>query len=138
MENSSVEIARRWADIVIERWIRKVNALQVYDTGELLKSFEAQVMADSNGNPEKVTFLFLYYGKFPDMGVGRGVKLGDERGNRQKKPWYSSVFLKEVYALGRLLAEKYGVDAAQIPLRAFQGIETHGRTDSKIGMNFKL
>lgn len=124
MENSSVDIARRWADIVIERWIRKVNALQVYDTGELLKSFEAQVMADSNGNPEKVTFLFLYYGKFPDMGVGRGVKLGDAPGNRQRKPWYSSVFLREVYALGRLLAEKYGIDAAQIPLQAFQGVQS--------------
>ena len=81
-------------------------------------------MADSNGNPQKVTFLFLYYGKFPDMGVGRGVKLGDPSGNRQRKPWYSSVFLKEVYALGRLLAEKYGIDAAQIPLQAFQGVQS--------------
>ena len=85
----------------------------VGDTGELLKSFEAHVTADSNGDPVKITFAFLYYGRFPDMGVGRGVTLSDTPApSRQVKPWYSKTFMTEVVKLGRMIAEKYGIDAA--------------------------
>lgn len=115
------EMTRRWADIVIERWIRKIQALGIGETGELVKSLRAQVEIDANGNPEKITFLFLYYGIFTDMGVGRGVKLGDRSDTRKKKPWYSSVFLKQVAILGHRMAERYGFDAASLPMKAFEG-----------------
>lgn len=118
------EMAERWADIVIERWIRKIQSLNIGSTGELLKSLEAQVAVDANGDPQKITFLYLYYGIFTDMGVGKNVKLGSEKGNRKKKPWYSSTFLKEVNALGRLMAERYGYEAASIPIKAFEGISS--------------
>lgn len=118
------EIAERWADIVIERWIRKIQALNIGNTGELLRSLQAHVAVDANGNPEKITFLYLYYGIFTDMGVGRNVKLGSPKGNRKKKPWYSSVFLKEVNTLGRIMAERYGYDAARLPLRAFEAMSS--------------
>jgi hypothetical protein len=118
------EMAERWADIVIERWIRKIQALNIGSTGELLRSLQAHVAVDAQGNPAKITFLYLYYGIFTDMGVGRSVKLGQAgQGNkRERKPWYSSVFLKEVNTLGRLMANRYGYDAATIPLRAFEGM----------------
>ena len=118
------EIAERWADIVLERWIRKIQALHIGSTGELVKSLQDHVAVDAQGNPAKITFLYLYYGIFTDMGVGRSVKLGQAgQGNkRERKPWYSSVFLKEVNTLGRLMAERYGYDAATIPLRAFEGM----------------
>lgn len=118
------EMAERWADIVIERWIRKIQSLNIGSTGELLKSLEAQVAVDANGDPQKITFLYLYYGIFTDMGVGKNVKLGSDKGNRKKKPWYSSTFLKEVNALGRLMAERYGYEAASIPIKAFEGISS--------------
>lgn len=118
------EMAERWADIVIERWIRKIQSLNIGSTGELLKSLEAQVAVDANGDPQKITFLYLYYGIFTDMGVGKNVKLGSEKGNRKKKPWYSSTFLKEVNALGRLMAQRYGYEAASIPIKAFEGISS--------------
>ena len=118
------EMAERWADIVIERWIRKIQSLNIGSTGALLKSLEAQVAVDANGDPQKITFLYLYYGIFTDMGVGKNVKLGREKGNRKKKPWYSSTFLKEVNALGRLMAERYGYEAASIPIKAFEGISS--------------
>ena len=70
------EMAERWADIVIERWIRKIQSLNIGSTGDLLKSLEAQVAVDANGDPQKITFLYLYYGIFTDMGVGKNVKLG--------------------------------------------------------------
>lgn len=117
-------MAERWADIVIERWIRKIQALNIGSTGELLRSLQAHVAVDAQGNPAKITFLYLYYGIFTDMGVGRSVKLGQAgQGNkRERKPWYSSVFLKEVNTLGRLMANRYGYEAATIPLRAFEGM----------------
>lgn len=124
------EMAERWADIVIERWIRKIQSLNIGSTGELLKSLEAQVAVDANGDPQKITFLYLYYGIFTDMGVGRNVKLGSEKGNRKKKPWYSSTFLKEVNALGRLMAERYGYEAASIPIKAFEGMSSSSFNDA--------
>lgn len=106
-------MARAWADIVIERWQKRMTEFDVGDTGALVKSFQAQVTADSNGDPAKVTFAFLYYGRFPDMGVGRGVTLSDVPSpTRQVKPWYSQTFMNEVVKLGRMMASKYGLDAA--------------------------
>ena len=124
------EMAERWADIVIERWIRKIQSLNIGSTGELLKSLEAQVAVDAKGDPQKITFLYLYYGIFTDMGVGKNVTLGSEKGNRKKNPWYSSTFLKEVNALGRLMAERYGYEAATIPVKAFEGISSSSFNDA--------
>ena len=43
-ESSSYkEMAERWAEIVIERWIRKIQALNIGSTGELLKSLQESV-----------------------------------------------------------------------------------------------
>lgn len=129
MDNTR-EIAERWAEYVIERWIRKIQQLNIGSTGELLKSLEASVTVDADGNPEKITFLYLYYGIFTDMGVGRGVRLGDRSGSRKKKPWYSSIFLNQVAVLGRKMAERYGYDAATLPLRAFEGMSSTAYNDA--------
>ena len=113
-ERTKLEVAQAWADIVLDRWKKRMEALNIGDTGALLKSLQAQVAADSNGDPAKITFVFLYYGRFPDMGVGRGVTLSDVPDPRRKvKPWYSETFFNEVVKLGRMLATKYGIDAAQ-------------------------
>lgn len=118
---SKLDTVRAWADIVIERWKKRMEELEVGDTGELLRSFEAQVTADSNGDPAKVTFTFLYYGRFPDMGVGRGITLADApHPSRKVKPWYSKTFLAEVNKLGRMMAAKYGLEAA-LEISAFAG-----------------
>lgn len=103
-KQTKLDMVQAWAEITIDRWRKRMQALDVGDTGALLKSFEAHVTADANGDPAKVTFAFLYYGRFVDMGIGRGY--------RQAKPWYSPTFRIEVAKLGRFLAEKYGIDAA--------------------------
>lgn len=123
-ENTTLAMARQWADIVIERWIRRIHSLRIGSAGELLRSLHSQVVSDAKGDPAKITFFYLYYGKFPDMGVGRGVKLGESSETRKKKPWYSSIFLREVNTLGRLMAERYGYDAASLPLRAFENMSS--------------
>lgn len=131
-ESSSYkEMAERWAEIVIERWIRKIQALNIGSTGELLKSLQSHVTLDAQGNPAKITFTYLYYGIFTDMGVGKNVKIGEagKGNNRKKKPWYSSVFQNEVATLGRLMAERYGYDAATLPLRAFHTMSERSYND---------
>ena len=105
---------KRWADIVIERWEERIKNFEVIDTGALLKSFSAQVDADANGDPNKVIFAFLYYGRFADWGLA-GTK------TIERKPWYSPVFRRELDALGRIMAERYGYEGA-FKLSAFHGM----------------
>ena len=129
---SKWEMTRMWAEIVLDRWKARMQAYNVGDTGELLKSLDAQVQLDSNGDPAKVTFVYLYYGRFPDMGVGGNITLSDvpdPSGHRKVKPWYSKVFIKEVETLGRMMATKYGIDAAEA-ISVFRDVTwTTGRND---------
>lgn len=109
-ERQEAYIASRWAEIVIERWQKKIAKYKIGSTGALVRSFTSAVEADAKGDVQKITFTYLYYGMFVDMGVGRGTKYS-QRGTtkRQIKPWYSSVVRKEIYKLGELMIEKHGV-----------------------------
>lgn len=113
-ENTTIEILKAWADIVIQRWISKISKLAVYETGELVRSFSSQVYADSQGDASKIVFAFLYYGLFPDMGVGKGVPYEMvSQSNRKVKPWYSKQLFNEVRKLGYIMAERYGERAME-------------------------
>ena len=107
---SEAVMAREWADITIERWMKRISRLGIGRTGDLVRSFTSAVQADSRGDVQKITFTYLYYGMFVDMGVGRGTKYS-QRGTtkRQIKPWYSSIVRREIYKLGELMIEKHGV-----------------------------
>ncbi|MBR3653255.1 MAG: hypothetical protein IKN60_04805 [Bacteroidales bacterium] len=123
-KRSKLEIAQAWADITIDRWKRRMEVLEVGSTGELLKSFTAHITSDAAGDPAKITFAFLYYGRFPDMGVGRNVKLSDTpdpTGRRKIKPWYSETFRIEVVKLGRMMAARFGIEAADA-ISAFRDV----------------
>jgi hypothetical protein len=98
-----------WAKIVIERWERKISQLGIYHTGKLLNSFTHFINTQANGDPEKITFAFQFYGKFVDMGVGKGKKHNVEVTNRRAKPWYSKVFWSQFMVLKEILAEKYSM-----------------------------
>ena len=109
-ERQEAYIASRWAEIVIERWQKKIAKYKIGSTGALVRSFTSAVEADAKGDVQKITFTYLYYGMFVDMGVGRGTKYS-QRGTtkRQIKPWYSIVVRREIYKLGELMIEKHGV-----------------------------
>ena len=109
-ERQEAYIASRWAEIVIERWQKKIAKYKIGSTGALVRSFTSAVEADAKGDVQKITFTYLYYGMFVDMGVGRGTKysqIGTTK--RQIKPWYSSIVRREIYKLGELMIEKHGV-----------------------------
>lgn len=121
--NEDVKMVQGWAEIVIKRWVTKITRLKIIESSELLRSFTSQVTNDAKGDPYKVVFTFMYYGIFPDMGVGKGVKysqVGTSR--RTAKPWYSRQFMAEVHKLAELMAERYGERA----LEAIQIIENKG------------
>jgi hypothetical protein len=99
-----------WADIVLDRWLNKIDAMKINDQYLLANSFMHEIISSASGDPVRIEFAFNYYGKFVDMGVGRGVKLSDVgavESKRHPKRWYSSVFYPQISKLASLLAQKY-------------------------------
>ncbi|MBW6491867.1 MAG: hypothetical protein K0B15_11815 [Lentimicrobium sp.] len=115
-----------WSTFVLERWHKKISMLQIGYSQQLEDSLSRELFAQSAGDAAKVTFSFHYYGKFSDMGVGKGVDLGsvsslksdralggNETGNRRRpKKWYSPVFYTEVAKLKFILAKNYAHSGA--------------------------
>jgi hypothetical protein len=119
---SEREIAESWAKITIIKWKRKLAINKIGDSGTLLRSFKYNVLASAQGDVLKISLLFEYYGRFVDMGVGKGVRISDVKesltsrklsgkmlGNRRRpKKWYSKTFHAEVMKLGEIFAREYG------------------------------
>jgi hypothetical protein len=113
-ENTNLTLTvEAWADIVIKEWLNKMDALSVGNTGTLAESFEKQVITETNGDPRKIRFLFEWYGRMVDYGVGVGVDIENRKEmvaagktTRKKKQWYTSVFYKQLAVLRHLLEEK--------------------------------
>lgn len=95
-----------WADIVIRNWEDKILKLRITDTFSLASSFQSHVKTESNGDISRIEFVFNYYGKFIDMGVGKGQEIGSI-GSRRPRKWYSKQFFSELKKLNVILAEKY-------------------------------
>jgi hypothetical protein len=76
---SEREIAESWAKITIKLWRKNLFRMKIgqNSSGDLYRSFKYKVIAGSRGNVDRIEFAFNYYGKFLDMGVGKGTKLGD-------------------------------------------------------------
>jgi oligoendopeptidase F len=115
----------QWAEYVLERWRRQITKLRVKNTEDLSNSLAKQVVSASGGDVQKVLFFYNYYGKMVDMGVGKGIKLGDVKentlsrrlegrrnGNRRRaKKWYSVVFYSQTVRLGEIMQKTYGKKA---------------------------
>lgn len=99
-----------WADITIRNWLAKILQLNLIDSKVLFDSFTVHIRKNSGGDPELVEFAFLYYGKFVDMGVGRGRPLDSTL--RKPHPWYNKTFGREISKLRTILAEKYAEKAS--------------------------
>jgi len=103
-----------FARILIEKWQTQITIQGISDTRALLNSFIATVYRNSAGNPDRIKFVFNYYGKFLDMGVfgtGSRSKNTQQKHFRAKRPWYSSTFAKQVRRLANLMAKQYGYES---------------------------
>lgn len=129
MENSEhtpdlLSIVDKWLEITIDQFR---DALDTYEIGkldgELWKSIVGEVIS-SGREVEAVIIEFMQYGRFVDMGVGRGMTTGTrkelgknffKRRNaqgqlhsnlRKAKPWYSKTKFREIATLRELMARK--------------------------------
>lgn len=119
--------AKAWADITIQDFENKIDALGINDTFALQESFESHVFMAAGGDISKIEFMYNFYGKYIELAVGKGVSFRDvgitSRG-RKKRLWYTPVFFRHVKRLGEILAEKYGrkaqiaiIENIQTPLK---------------------
>jgi hypothetical protein len=84
-------------------------------------SFKHHINTNANGDPVMIEFAFNYYGKFLDMGVGKGVTLENRDHlkslgltTRAQKEWYSKIFFAETQRLKQKLAKEYSDRAGLI------------------------
>ncbi|MGN8055634.1 hypothetical protein ACTJKN_05125 [Pedobacter sp. 22163] len=118
-----LQLVDAWLDILIDKFH---DALDFYEIGkldgELWKSIVGHVI-QSNGDVNSVIVKFMQYGRFVDMGVGRGMTKGykselgasnfarnrNDQGqlhkfNRKAKPWYSKTKYREIARLREIMA----------------------------------
>jgi len=119
---SQLEIADAWAKITVQRWQKNIRKLKIGNSKTLYNSFANDVIGAANGDLIKIDFTFQYYGKFVDMGVGKGTKLSDGKqsrtsrrvgvnmlgGRRGPKKWYSRTLFAETMKLTEIMTEQYG------------------------------
>lgn len=124
--NTSLTV-EAWADITIKEWIKKIEALGIGETGQLVRSFTHHVNTSANGIPEYVNFAFEYYGRFVDWGVGNGMTIehrdmlvSSGAASRRQKPWFSTVFYTQLKILSHLMAEKYAQQTAVVVINQLQ------------------
>ena len=122
-KKTPLEIADEWAFFTISIWREKMVKYKVglSTSGNLERSFLKEVIGTPGGGLISINFSFKYYGKFVDMGVGKGTKLGDVGqnktsrylegkmiGNRRiPKKWYSKTLFAETATLKEILSREY-------------------------------
>lgn len=114
-----------WAKYAAERFKEKIKKLKIKGI-DLAGSITYEI--SKSGDTYTVSFFFNQYGRFVDMGVGKGVKIGDvkmlgslrrEIGEknvtpRKPKKWYSKTKQGEVLKLYELLQINYQKDALDL------------------------
>lgn len=136
---------KQWAKITIKELRQSLKNKNVGKTGDLYRSFRYVIFSDSDGVPTRVTIGFDYHGKFVDMGVGNGMKIENQKTNREiwrnmsrtekrgynirrPKKWYSPTMYKEYQRLAEILTGKYKIE---IPAR-FEKLYSEGLQNLEI------
>lgn len=100
-----------WAQMMVEIWVEKAQALDIRDTGDFIESFMYDVRENARGEVDKIVHVYNYYGSMVDMGVGNGVKLDEVEGsNRHPKEWKGDSYWRSVKVLTEKMAQMYGYD----------------------------
>lgn len=119
------ELAQQWLTITVERFAANIRKLRIGSTGALLASFKKEVIGDAGSDRLRLRLSYALYGKFVDMGVGRGMAAGQRKGSdgyervrnsrgqlrrhqRRAKRWYSTEMAHQTHRLSELLLDLYG------------------------------
>lgn len=124
------EIAGDWAKFTIEKWKTAIKGKGIGVTQSLINSFNQELQM-AGDDVKVVVIRFNFYGRFRDMGVGKGLKAYERGSNkknliaakryganvsyvgRQPKKWYNKIKTAETYRLGELLATAEGKQLIQ-------------------------
>lgn len=119
------QTVEKWLAYTLDDLRENLRKLKINDTGHLLASVQGHLVAAAGGDVQRLTIAYAAYGKFVDMGVGRGMSAGirkrdsdyarirDERGrlrqySRQPRPFASKVIGKQSFRLSVLLSDYFG------------------------------
>jgi hypothetical protein len=122
------ELAQQWLTITVERFVANMRKLRIGSTGALAASFRTEVIGAAGSDRLRLRLSYALYGKFVDMGVGRGMAAGQRKGSdgyervrnsrgrlrrmrRKAKRWYSSEMAHQTHRLSELLLDLYGTVA---------------------------
>ncbi|MDO7853143.1 hypothetical protein [Hymenobacter convexus] len=119
------ELAVQWLDITVERFVGNMRRLRIEHTGTLLASFRKEVIGAAGSDLFRIRLSYALYGKFVDMGVGRGMGAGIRKGDdgydrirktrgqlrrheRKARAWYSKEVAHQTKRLSELMLDLYG------------------------------
>ncbi len=130
-----------WAKFAAEKLIKALGKHKIGKSGDLQRSIYSQIQANG-GDAYKALFKYLQYGRFVDMGTGRGFARGargtdafslsrNQNGtikaqvNRKPKPWYSKTMYREIKILSEKLLANMSDDVMSIMQARLRRINNH-------------
>ena len=134
---SILETVDWWAFYTVRIWQEKITTkFQIGQSGHLENSFSHKTTGHGEDENIKVMFQFLYYGKFVDMGVGRGTDISKVRDNktsrmlegkmlgnrRVAKKWYSKTLFAETATLKEIMAREFAHKGCIRVVEAFHDV----------------
>lgn len=103
-----------------EKFQKSIMKLDVRHSGDLYESVRTSV--SSGGSKTSGTIRFNWYGRFVDMGVGKGITLIEKqtgrgltnnrnpsRITRKPKPWFTDVWPAQVHRMSEILARDIAI-----------------------------
>lgn len=132
-DESRAKILHRWAANVIRRWTKEIEYQEVSNPDKLISSLYYKIYNAAKGDKTKIVFTMANYGRYIDVGVGKGEKYTKRKHDpvffsgqkypetkgykHQVKPWMYPLFKQRVFALSHILERKYS-EYAQIAILA--------------------
>lgn len=119
------QTVEKWLEYTLDDLRENLRKMKIIDSGQLLASVQGHLVAAAGGDVQRLSIAYAAYGKFVDMGVGRGMFAGtrkrdsdyarirDERGRlrtfgRKPRPFSSKVIGKQSFRLALILSDYYG------------------------------
>ncbi|MDX3913767.1 MAG: hypothetical protein QHC79_09525 [Pseudosphingobacterium sp.] len=122
-------LAQDWTRYLLDKLRASIHKRKIGVSQDLIRSFEREFKY-SGGAISEILVKFLFYGRFVDMGVGRGLKAYERMTNkqnksgarvgaaatynkRQPKKWLNKTTAAQTYRLVELLEENLAENATQ-------------------------
>lgn len=128
--NRRAEILK-WANRTINRLYSNLDRYKIGQSGFLKQSIKYQLQS-AGGDITSVKIILAYYGKFVDMGVGRGLSIESMSANRdvyqlfgrpgrKPKKWLSKSIYAQTQVLQFILNRDYAEQISGMITESLQG-----------------